>query len=69
MQQRSINYHFDTIDMDFAAYRAAAKKRNRSVNDLFLAAISVGMHRYHERMGRPVDELRMNMPISLRSSR
>ncbi len=68
MQQRSINYHFDTIDMDFAAYRAAAKKRNRSVNDLFLAAISVGMHRYHERMGRPVDELRMNMPISLRSS-
>ena len=68
MQQRSINYHFDTIDMDFAAYRAAAKKRDRSVNDLFLAAISVGMNRYHERMGRPVDELRMNMPISLRSS-
>jgi len=68
MQQRSINYHFDTIDMDFAAYKAAAKKRDRSVNDLFLAAISVGMHRYHERMGRPVDELRMNMPISLRSS-
>jgi len=68
MQQRSINYHFDTIDMDFAAYRAAAKRRNRSVNDLFLAAISVGMHRYHERMGRPVDELRMNMPISLRST-
>ncbi len=68
MQQRSINYHFDTIDMDFGAYRAAAKRRGRSVNDLFLAAISVGMHRYHERMGRPVDELRMNMPISLRTS-
>ncbi len=68
MQQRSINYHFDTIDMDFAAYKAAAKRRERSVNDLFLAAISVGMNRYHERMGRPVDELRMNMPISLRTS-
>ncbi len=68
MQQRSINYHFDTIDMDFGAYRAAAKKRDRSVNDIFLAAISVGMNRYHEQMGRPVDELRMNMPISLRSS-
>ncbi len=68
MQQRSINYHFDTIDMDFATYRAAAKQRNRTVNDLFLAAISLGMHRYHEKMGRPVDELRMNMPISLRTS-
>jgi diacylglycerol O-acyltransferase / wax synthase len=68
MQQRSINYHFDTIDMDFATYKAAAKQRGRSVNDLFLAAISVGMNRYHERMGRPVDELRMNMPISLRTS-
>jgi WS/DGAT/MGAT family acyltransferase len=68
MQQRSINYHFDTIDMDFNDYRAEAKRRGRSINDLFLAAISVGMHRYHERMGQPVDELRMNMPISLRTS-
>jgi len=68
MQSRSINYHFDTIDMDFATFRAAAKKRERTVNDLFLAAISVGMYRYHEKMGRPVGELRMNMPISLRTS-
>ena len=68
MQARSINYHFDTIDMDFAKFRAAAKKRDRTVNDLFLAAISVGMYHFHEKMGRPVDELRMNMPISLRTS-
>jgi hypothetical protein len=68
MQSRSINYHFDTIDMDFAKFRAAAKSRERTVNDLFLAAISVGMYRYHETMGRPVGELRMNMPISLRTS-
>ena len=68
MQARSINYHFDTIDMDFEAFRAAAKKRDRTVNDLFLAGISVGMYRFHEQMGRPVDELRMNMPISLRTS-
>ena len=68
MQERSINYHFDTIDMDFERFRAAAKKRDRTVNDLFLAAISVGMYRYHQAMGRPVDQLRMNMPISLRTS-
>lgn len=68
MQSRSLNYHFATIDLDFAQLRAAAKKRERTVNDLFLAAISVGMHRYHDKMGRPVDKLRMNMPISLRTS-
>jgi WS/DGAT/MGAT family acyltransferase len=65
---RSINYHFDTIDMDFEKFKAAAKKRGRTVNDLFLAAISVGMHDYHVKLGHPVDELRMNMPISLRTS-
>ena len=39
--------------MDFDKFKAAAKKRDRTVNDLFLAAISVGMHEYHERMGHP----------------
>ena len=68
MQGRSINYHFDTIDMDFATFREAAKKRDRTVNDLFLAAISVGLNHYHEAMGGPVKELRMSMPISLRTS-
>lgn len=68
MQGRSINYHFDTIEMDFEQFRAAAARRDRTVNDLFLAAISVGMHHYHEAMGNPVGELRMNMPISLRTS-
>lgn len=68
LKGRSINYHFDTIDMDFDKFKAAAKKRDRTVNDLFLAAISVGMNDYHEKMGHPVSELRMNMPISLRTS-
>ncbi|MGD9619302.1 MAG: wax ester/triacylglycerol synthase domain-containing protein [Mycolicibacterium sp.] len=68
MQARSLNYHFATIDIDFAEFRAAAKARERTVNDLFLAAISVGLRRYHEEMGHPVDKLRVNMPISLRTS-
>jgi len=68
LQGRSINYHFDTIEMDFEQFRAAAARRDRTVNDLFLAAISVGMNHYHEAMGNPISELRMNMPISLRTS-
>ena len=68
MQGRSINYHFDTIELDFDQFKAAAKKRDRTINDLFLAAISVGLNHYHEAMGHPIDRLRMNMPISLRTS-
>lgn len=68
LKGRSINYHFDTIDVDFDKFKAAGKKRDRTVNDIFLAAISVGMNEYHEKMGHPIDELRMNMPISLRTS-
>ena len=68
LKGRSINYHFDTIELDFEQFRAAAAKRERTVNDLFLAAISVGMDHYHQAMGSPVGQLRMNMPISLRTS-
>ncbi len=68
LKGRSINYHFDTIDMDFEKFKAAARERGRTVNDLFLAAISVSMDDYHVKMGHPVHGLRMNMPISLRTS-
>ena len=68
VQGRSINYHFDTIELDFDQFKAASAKRERTVNDLFLAAISVGLSHYHQAMGHPIDRLRMNMPISLRTS-
>jgi len=68
LKGRSINFHFDTIDLNFDKFKAAAKSRDRTVNDLFLAAISVGMNDYHVKMGHPVDELRMNMPISQRTT-
>ena len=48
LKGRSINYHFDTIDMDFDKFKAAAKRRDRTVNDLFLAA----HQRRHERLPR-----------------
>lgn len=66
MIERSINYHFDTFDIDFAAIRNAAKANNATANDVFLTAIAEGLGEYHRRMGKPVDKLRVNMPISLR---
>ena len=67
MAKRSINYHFDNFDVRFRDLRDGAKANGHTVNDAFLAAISFGMRDYHEKLGQPVEELHINMPISLRS--
>jgi diacylglycerol O-acyltransferase / wax synthase len=66
MTQRGTTYHFGAFDMPFAALRSAAKSRDRSVNDAFMAAVGLGLERYHVRRGTVVDDLRFNVPISLR---
>ena len=67
MIERSINYHFDTFDLSFRDIRSAAKANDGTANDVFLTAIADGLGEYHRRMGKPVDKLRVNMPISLRT--
>lgn len=66
MRKRSINYHFDNFEVRFRDLREAAKSRNHTINDAFLASISIGMRKYHQALGAPVDELHINMPISTR---
>jgi WS/DGAT/MGAT family acyltransferase len=68
MAQRGTTYHFAVFDMPFAEMKAAAKRRKASVNDVFLASVSTGMARYHDRYGKPADQLRFNIPISLRTA-
>ncbi len=68
MTERSINYHFGTFDVPFAEMKSVAKASGHTVNDLFLTAVAEGMARFHTAEGRPVDRLRINMPISLRTS-
>lgn len=63
---RGTTYRFAVFSLPFAAIRAAAKQQDRSVNDAFLAAVACGMDRYHRRHGVVVEELRVNVPISLR---
>jgi diacylglycerol O-acyltransferase len=66
MRKRSINYHFGNFDIPFSDLHSAAKTRGHTINDAFLAAVSIGMREYHEALGEPVDELNINMPISTR---
>lgn len=66
MTERGTTYHFGAFDLPFKGLRDAAKSRDMSVNDAFMAAVSLGMERYHVRHGVVVDDLRFNVPISLR---
>jgi diacylglycerol O-acyltransferase len=65
-QERGTTYHFGAFDFPFAGLKHAAKSRGFSVNDAFMAAVTSGVDRYHQRYGASVSELRINVPISLR---
>jgi len=66
MTARGTTYRFGAFDLAFADLRAAAKDRDCSVNDAFMAAVGLGLERYHVRHDMVADDLRFNVPISLR---
>ena len=68
MTGRGLSRRLDTIDFSLAELLAAAHRADSSLNDAFLAAVTGGMRRYHERHGAPVNALRVTMPINLRRS-
>jgi len=63
---RGTTYTFGTLKFPFADIRSAAKCRDLSVNDAFMAAVMTGMQIYHTRHGSTAESLRVNVPISLR---
>lgn len=66
MTARGTTYHFGGFDLPFAQLRTVAKSGGYSVNDAFMAAVGLGLERYHVRHGIVADDLRFNVPISLR---
>lgn len=63
---RGTTYRFGAFDLPFGTLREAAKAHALSVNDAFMAALGLGFDAYHRRHGAVVEELRVNVPISLR---
>jgi diacylglycerol O-acyltransferase / wax synthase len=63
---RSRSWRFDALDVPLQELKAAGKAAGGSLNDAYVAALLGGFRRYHERLGEPVDELPMAMPISMR---
>lgn len=67
MKGRSLSVHFETLTFPLAEMKAAAKKADGRLNDAFVAGVAGGLRRYHEAHDAPVDALRMNMPINVRT--
>ena len=66
MTGRSLTTHFDAITVDFASFKSAARVAGCSLNDAFVATTLDALRRYHDAMGAPCEQVRMNMPISVR---
>ncbi len=66
---RSLGRRFEVFSRPLDDARRAAKALGGSVNDLYVCGVAGALGLYHERMGMPVDELRMAMPVSIREGR
>jgi len=66
MRQRGLGRRLDTFDLSLDDLRRAAKATEGSVNDVFVAGVVGGLHRYHDHHGHSPERLRMTLPINLR---
>ncbi len=68
MVDRHCESRFEMLETPLADLRRAAGVAGGTLNDGFLAAVTGGLRRYHDALGAEVDELRMAMPVSLRTA-
>lgn len=61
--------HLGVHQVPMPALRAAGHVGGGSLNDAFLAGVTGGLRRYHQKHGVAVGDLHMTMPISLRTDR
>lgn len=67
MRDRRLQWYYHWLQVPFDRLRAAARSVEGTLNDAFLAAVAGGFRRYHDRHGVMVNELRVTMPINLRT--
>ncbi len=65
---RGLGRRLDTFAVPLDDLKRAAKAVDGSLNDAFVAAVVGGLSRYHARHGVAVSELRMTLPINLRTT-
>ncbi|NND75400.1 MAG: DUF1298 domain-containing protein [Ilumatobacter sp.] len=68
MVGRSMSVRFDALQIEIARLKRAGSRAEGTVNDAYVAAVLGGLARYHRHHGADVGELRMTMPINIRSA-
>jgi len=66
--ERGLTRELDMLTVPLEDLQRAAHAAGGTLNDAFVTAVTGGMRRYHERHDTEVRELRMMMPISIRSA-
>jgi len=67
MTERSLRRRFAVIDVPVEELHRASRRAGSSLNDAFLAALLLGMRKYHELHHAKVEQLRVTVPVSLRT--
>ncbi len=67
MRERGMTRRLAIWEVSLEALTRAAKTAGGTLNDAYMAAVTGGLRRYHERHGVAVESLRAVMPISLRA--
>lgn len=57
---------FDTYELPMSEIRHAAAAAGGTVNDVFMAAVTGSLYRYHAKLGHEITGLRVNLPVSFR---
>ncbi|HEX6425194.1 MAG TPA: wax ester/triacylglycerol synthase domain-containing protein [Acidimicrobiales bacterium] len=68
MTGRSLGRRLDMLTVPLVGLKAAAVAGEGTVNDAFLAAVTGGLARYHQRHDAAVGELRVTLPVSIRTA-
>ena len=66
MRERATTRHLATMEVPLDVLKAAARAAGGTVNDAYLAVITGGLRKYHERHGSSAESLRAVVPVNLR---
>lgn len=66
LRRRGVGRRTITLQVELAALKAAGKSHGGSVNDAYVAAVTLAMKAYHDAKGVQVDSIPMAVPINIR---
>jgi diacylglycerol O-acyltransferase len=68
MTDRSGHAAFGLIEFPVQDLKRAAHSQGGRLNDAFLCALALGLHRYHDDVGHHPDAIRTSMPVNYRAA-